>query len=699
MPRRLTLPLCALPLLATGLVAAATTPASAYASTAPSAALTAKARLVRPQILTGAAAVPGSWASADDTSASVRYSGSWATSSSATDFLGTDHYASAAGATTTVTFTGTAVRVLGAMAAWHGEASMSVDGATPVVVDAYSAARADQAVLWSSPTVPSGTHTLTVTVLGRHDAASSGTVVAIDRIDVATGTPPTALPTFDDTLDDVPAATAATLTYAGPWATSTDTSRYGGSDHYASAAGASASLRFTGTGVSLTGATAPWHGRSAVSIDGGPSTVVDLYSSTRIDSVRYFTSPVLSNGSHTLTLSVLGTRSAASGGTTVTLDRLDVLGPVPATAAVVVATSSGTGPAAPPVANPGFVTRCGAKLCLDGAPYTFVGFNSYQMATLWGSNTGCGNQVSDLGAYFGSLRPNSVTRVAAEQQQAFNPATGTIDFTALDRLVTAAQQYNQKLILTLGNEWAGCDDGNRKDQAWYAGGYATVHNARGVNPLSYLDYVRRVVSRYAGSPVIAMWEPVNEPEAPTCSTGFVGDACSGVFTCPSTAAASLRSFFDAVGGQIKALDPRHLVVSGTIGDAWQCGTTAADFALVHASPGLDVATYHDYGADTTAMPGDAVNGLATRLAQAAADGKPLIVEEAGVQSSTTGSGCVPQATRVADFRAKMDALFASGGAGYLVWNWDAAPSASCDWTVAPGDPLIGLVHDYRLTNG
>ena len=47
---------------------------------------------------------------------------------------------------------------------------------------------------------------------------------------------------------------------------------------------------------------------------------------------------------------------------------------------------------------------------LDGRPWWPVGFDAYELGTNWSINEGCGAQV-DVDRYFGSLPPNSVTRV------------------------------------------------------------------------------------------------------------------------------------------------------------------------------------------------------------------------------------------------------------------------------------------------
>ncbi|GIJ45273.1 hypothetical protein Val02_21590 [Virgisporangium aliadipatigenens] len=66
------------------------------------------------------------------------------------------------------------------------------------------------------------------------------------------------------------------------------------------------------------------HGIAAVSVDGGPESTVDLYRATRAEQQALYTSAELPAGSHTVRVRVTGTRNAASTGTVVTADRVDV---------------------------------------------------------------------------------------------------------------------------------------------------------------------------------------------------------------------------------------------------------------------------------------------------------------------------------------------------------------------------------------
>jgi cellulase (glycosyl hydrolase family 5) len=94
-----------------------------------------------------------------------------------------------------------------------------------------------------------------------------------------------------------------------------------GSQSWSAVTDRTAALTFTGVQVSYHGVTASHHGIAAVSIDGGPETMIDLYRTTKTGDVVLWTSPVMPRGSHTLRIRVTGTRNPASTGTGVTLDR------------------------------------------------------------------------------------------------------------------------------------------------------------------------------------------------------------------------------------------------------------------------------------------------------------------------------------------------------------------------------------------
>lgn len=349
-----------------------------------------------------------------------------------------------------------------------------------------------------------------------------------------------------------------------------------------------------------------------------------------------------------------------------------------------------------------FVTRCGNKLFLDGKPYQFTGVNAYELSTYWGGDGSCGAMLSDqqLNDFFSSLPADSMVRTwAFEGSSAIDVNSLTINWTYLDRVINAASSYNIKLILTLSDQAGTCDNNYWHDVAWYNGGYMNViNNSQGTDPLSYWDYVQQIVTHYADNPTIAMWELVNEPEASECSNPAVGSACEGTQTCPdeATAAQALLNFFNSVGAMIKSIDSNHLISSGMIGSG-QCGGQGSDYQLVNASPYIDVASYHDYGSDTTPIPGDQYNGLQVRINQMAAINKPLMVGESGILASDTVTGCTSTAQRAADFQAKITAMFDQGIVGFLPWDYEPTLTATtCSYDIGPGDPTFGVLSNYSF---
>jgi hypothetical protein len=372
-----------------------------------------------------------------------------------------------------------------------------------------------------------------------------------------------------------------------------------------------------------------------------------------------------------------------------------------ALAAGLLASLAGFGGNAIATADPNVITRSGSTLMLHGHAYRFTGVNAYQLGTYWNSNLGCGGQLTDqqLDQFFASLRPDSVVRFWAFQALAVNRNTHKPDFTGLDRVFRAAERHGQRLIPVLSNQDGSCDDGHWRDIAWYSGAFTKAFddNRRGVTPAPFTSWVTSIVSRYRSSRALGMWEPVNEPEATNCATGYRGNSCYAHHPpCPPGGAAALRHFFDTIGGQIKRLDPKHLLVSGVIG-AGQCGTQGADYSMVHASRFVDVATYHDYGSDNVPVPGDRWNGMAVRLRQAEALAKPLISEEVGIRSSPNQDpGCVDPARRTALLTSKLHGQLAAGSRGFLPWTYAPAAEAGCRHDIGASDPMLVVLRRTPL---
>ena len=112
--------------------------------------------------------------------------------------------------------------------------------------------------------------------------------------------------------------------FGGFWKAGADSRAYQGDEHYSNLAGNYVQVRFSGTQVQLSTTKDPWHGIQAVSIDGGRETRVDLYAPTRANQVYVYTSPLLTDGPHTLKVRVTGAKNANAAGSYIVVDRIDV---------------------------------------------------------------------------------------------------------------------------------------------------------------------------------------------------------------------------------------------------------------------------------------------------------------------------------------------------------------------------------------
>ncbi len=116
----------------------------------------------------------------------VQYARSWSSGSGCGNqcFWGNDHWSNQLNASATIRFTGTKVALLSVMDTGNGIAGISIDGGAEQRVDYYSSIRVGEQLVYLSPTLPAGPHTLKVRVTGSKNASSSNTVISLDRIEV-----------------------------------------------------------------------------------------------------------------------------------------------------------------------------------------------------------------------------------------------------------------------------------------------------------------------------------------------------------------------------------------------------------------------------------------------------------------------------------------------------------------------------------
>lgn len=164
--------------------------------------------------------------SANDTQFAFDSAANWPYGWQSGAFQGDNHWSNMPGASYQVPFSGTQVRLYGGRAPAHGIAAVSIDGGAETYVDSYAATRVDDALLWTSPVLPAGTHSLKVRVAGMKNVSASNTYVTADRVDVVDGGLNLVKnPGFENQLDGWSVSPlGASQVYVQPWRANAGTS-------------------------------------------------------------------------------------------------------------------------------------------------------------------------------------------------------------------------------------------------------------------------------------------------------------------------------------------------------------------------------------------------------------------------------------------------------------------------------------------
>jgi hypothetical protein len=305
-----------------------------------------------------------------------------------------------------------------------------------------------------------------------------------------------------------------------------------------------------------------------------------------------------------------------------------------------------------------FVTAQGQELRLERKPYRFIGLNRYNLGT---PNRGkCGASFSDRGLerWF-----NEVGKIGVNAVRFWLFESITKDnFERFDRLLDLCAANSIKAIPVFEDRWASCSpvdeqkyaskDGS-KNGLWYQEGYQK----------SYKPYVESVVKQYYNNPNVLMWQLMNEAA--------------------STETIALRNFAQDMSTSIRTLDQNHLISFGTTGNN-EDGADTESYRVLHTNPNISLLEYHDYNEPKNPVPG----ALAERFNDAKFLNKPLFMGEAGIK---VDHRMTPE-RRAELFRAKIDAFFGRGGAGYTIWsgpNVHQTKSASYGFTLS--DPLVAII--------
>jgi hypothetical protein len=293
----------------------------------------------------------GSAARVEQNGPGVTLSGSWSQNGLAVHSGGSAVLSMSKGSTASFAFNGTSVTWIAFRDAWSGIANVYVDGTLKATVDTYSATDQAKASMQSITGLNSGAHTLVIEVAGAKNAAASGMWVWVDAFDVTSGATasggtttaggtttqpapaPSPAPAPAPSPDPTPAAgayraeqTSGAVQWSGAWSVNNGAFNSGGSAKLASAAGASATFKFTGTGVSWLAYRDEWSGIARVYIDGQLKSTVDTYSSPGQAKTAAYTLTGLPWGAHTITIEATGTKSGSSKAAWIWVDAFDFIG-------------------------------------------------------------------------------------------------------------------------------------------------------------------------------------------------------------------------------------------------------------------------------------------------------------------------------------------------------------------------------------
>jgi hypothetical protein len=338
-----------------------------------------------------------------------------------------------------------------------------------------------------------------------------------------------------------------------------------------------------------------------------------------------------------------------------------------------------------------FVTVSGRSFELGGSPFRFVGVNIYDAASsplysCRSSSEMSDTQLVDTLRYLHDEAGATVLRFWAYQTY----TQGATYWGGIDRVLAAARLVGMKVIPVLEDGPGDCTNistptpkSDYQGNTWYSEGYKQPY---GNATMSYREYVAQVAAHYANDPTILGWSMMNEADTSAVTAQNVP---------------VLVGFATDIASVITAVDPHHLITVGTQSNGAP-GASGPDFTAVYDLPQISFAEVHDWGywgSDTAAMPGGfgakppgagtiecALRNapIGCSFARGASLDKPLVVGESGM----TGRTAHERTLRASRMRAKMNAAFASGASGYLIWSVTTTETDGYDLRTDTNDPLI-----------
>jgi hypothetical protein len=259
----------------------------------------------------------------EETDKSIIYSGPWYINGNPSHSGGGAALANAPGATATVNFSGTGITWIGVLDPYAGIANVYIDGAMSMV-DTYNSVTRYQQPLFTVQGLTNGPHTLAIEVTSTKDPNALGAFVWVDAFDIQNGSAITGGFTSSIAYPGRTEQNSAAVAYTGTWFTNSSAVLSGNSAAFANAAGSSATITFSGTGITWIGYRDANSGMAQVYVDGVLTATVDTYLSPVQTQTPIYSINGLVPAKHTLAIVVTGTHNPSSGGSWVWVDAFDV---------------------------------------------------------------------------------------------------------------------------------------------------------------------------------------------------------------------------------------------------------------------------------------------------------------------------------------------------------------------------------------
>jgi len=234
-------------------------------------------------------------------------------------------------------FTGQEIQLYGLTNTGSGIGTVEICNASvsscsnPTYVDWYSATQTGDNLIYTSPILASGNHSILISWTGQSDSSSSGTYINVDQVTINANSSASVSSTA---IDDATQGTGQNqVNYSGTWthcSSGCQSGIYDGTQSWTDTSGGTATMLFTGNSVQLYGLTNTGSGVGTVQIcdssgnNCGAPTYVDWYSATQTGDNLIYTSPELNYGSHSIVVSWTGQHDSASSGDYVNIDELVV---------------------------------------------------------------------------------------------------------------------------------------------------------------------------------------------------------------------------------------------------------------------------------------------------------------------------------------------------------------------------------------